>query len=879
MERTTHAQRRRAGMAAVVVAVVLAAAVRPAAAQFDTVVHPGQLEWKVAGSFRQGQGLPQDRVMTLHQARDGYLWVGTRGGAARFDGLVFTTWGAKDPSALPYGEVYEFAETADGTLWIAVNGGGLGRYRRGAFSMLTTADGLVDDLVRALAVDGSGALWIGTDRGLSRYAGGAFTSFGTRDGLADPAIRRLAADPAGHGVLVGTRAGLQRLENGRFTSIPLAAAGRTVQVDAIVYDRARRLWVGTSNGLFLASADGAIEFGLDAGLTSRAIQGLIEDTDGQLWVATNNGLGHSIGPAGAGARFISVLTGVDVTAVRQDGEGSVWVGFRGYGLVRLQRSLFRFWDRGGGLPSNTVTTVFQGSDGTVWAGSGTSLAAIQGGRVATFGADSGLPDRPVSSLAEDGAGRLWVGTEAGLFRSARGIAAAGGIGFAQFQPIGVNSGLRTHIRVMCRDADGSMVVGTSASGVVRVAPGGEESVPSGASTGEVRALVCDGGDGLWIGTRGGGLTQLKNGRVTTYTTADGLTDNNVQAVYRDRDGVLWVATRRGLCRLSGGRLTSITTLNGLPDNSVYDITEDATGRLWMASGRGVFAIRRTDLNAFAEGRIQNVPSEVFGLEHGLPSTLCALSHHPVATTGRDGHVWFATLGGVVESDPSTPRPAIPAPLVQIQSVTINDEVRTAFAAVEAPQGRGTLVFRYTAPSFVGANDVEFRYRLEGSDPGWAASGTSREARYTNIPPGRYRFVVTARARGHAWHDSGAGLDVTLRPHFYQSGVFVALSGLCVAGFIVGAAYGVYRIRVGRLKARERELALRIDQALAHIKVLHGLLPICAWCKKIRDDQGYWTQMEAYIKEHSEAAFSHGMCPDCLRQHYPDDARAMEDDSR
>jgi ligand-binding sensor domain-containing protein len=874
MTRSTHAWRL-AGLSALMAVMALASAPRPEAARIDTVVHPGQLEWKVAGSWRKGQGLPQDRVHTLHQSRDGYLWVGTRGGVARFDGLTFTTWNARDGSALPAGEVYAFAETADGTLWIAVNGGGLGRYRRGAFSTLTKADGLVDDLARALVVDDRGALWIGTERGLSRYVGGAFTSFGTRDGLADAAVRCLAADPAGHGILVGTGGGLQRLDNGRFTRVLLPSGRSTVQVDALVHDRAGRLWIGTSNGLFLASGDGVVEFGPREGLASSAIQGLMEDADGRLWVATSNGLGHSIGLPGAGMGFTTVLTGVDVTTVHQDSEGSVWAGFRGYGLVRLQRSLFRFWDRDGGLPSNTVTTVFQGSDGTVWAGSGASLAAIRRGGVVLFGVESGLPERAVSSLSEDGTGRLWVGTEAGLYRSERSIPAGGDIRSTRFSPVGRHHGLRTHVRVLCREDDGGMVVGTSAEGVVRVARDGKESVPDGASAGEVRALVCDGGDGLWVGTRGGGLARIQGSRVTRYSTAEGLPDDNVQSAFRDRDGVLWVATRKGLCRMKDGRLTSITTLQGLPDNHVYGMTEDGSARLWMASGSGVFAIRRADLNAVADGRLPTVPSEVFGLEHGLPSTLCALSHHPVAITTRDGHIWFATLGGVVEADPSTPRPVAPSPPVQLESVTINDEKLAAFAALDVPQGRGTLVFRYTAPSFIAAGDVEFRYRLEGSDPGWVLAGTSRDARYTNIPPGRYRFVVTARSRGSAWRDSSAGIDVTLRPHFYQSTFFRVFSGVAILSLVFGAAYTVHRARLRQIQARERELARRVDKALTDIKVLQGLLPICAWCKKIRDDHGYWTQMEAYIKEHSQAVFSHGMCPDCLRQHYPDDARAME----
>ncbi len=871
---TTAGALRRAMLAVM----MLAAVPQTTTAQISTVRHPGELEWTVAGAWRQGQGLPHDRVISLHQARDGYLWVGTRGGAARFDGLTFTVWTGREPSAPPEGEIYSFAEAADGALWIAVNGGGLGRYHLGAFRTLTAADGLVDDLVRVLAVDGHGTLWVGTDRGLSRYAGGVFTNFTTRDGLADAGVRSLAIDAAG-AVLVGSRAGLQRFDGSRFSAVPLLPGGEPVQVDALTHDRAGRLWAGTSHGLLLVSPGGAVAFGPAHGLSSRAVQTVREDADGRLWVGTSNGLDHSIGEPGAHMRFTSVLSGVDVTTVGQDNEGGIWVGFRGYGLVRLQRALFRVWDPAAGLPSKTATAVFEMSDGTIWAASGTALVAMSDRRMVSFAAASGLPDRAISSLAEDRSGRLWVGTEAGLYRSA-GPASPWASRFpTRFEPIGRHAGLRTHVRVMCPEADGAMVVGTNANGVVRVHPNGVETVPPGASTGDVRALVCGGADGLWIGTRGSGLLHLRDDGVTRYTTREGLADDNVQALLRDPDGVLWIATRRGLSRLAHGRLASIRALDGLHENYIYGITADATGRLWMASGRGVFAVRRDDLHAVADGRVPRVSAEVFGLEHGLPSTQCALSHHPVAMTSRDGRVWFATLGGVVEADPSTVRAVVLTLPVRIEGVTVNDRTYTTVAPLDAPQGRGTLVFRYTAPSFTGAGEIEFRYRLEGSDPGWVAAGKSREARYTNIRPGRYRFVVSARPRDGDWSATGAAVDVTLRPHVYQTVWFLTLAVVVALGLVSGSAYAAHRGRIRRLQARERELAARVDRALADLKVLHGLLPICAWCKKIRDDQGYWTQMEAYIKDHSEAVFSHGMCPDCLREHYADAAADQDERPR
>jgi ligand-binding sensor domain-containing protein len=854
------------GAAALILALLTAA---PSSAQYKVVPHPGELTWSVSGSWRQRQGLPQDRVIGLYQARDGRIWVGTRAGAARFDGATFESWNDPEQRTIPDGEVYAFAETADGSVWIAVNGGGLVRYLDGAFSSLTTADGLVDNLGRSLAVDRDGALWVGTDRGLSRYANRAFTNYTVKDGLADPAVRCLAVDPGGHGVLVGTRLGLQRLESGRFTSVRVLPGGRPVSVNAVIFDRSGRLWVGTSNGLVLAGAEGPVVAGAEHGLSSQYVRSVLEDADGYLWVATTRGVDRSTTPVGPALRFAGVLADVDASVVRQDAEGGVWVGFLGFGLVRLQRSFFRVWDSAAGLPSSTSSSVFESSDGTIWAGSGTAVGAIRDRRAETFDIRSGLPDRAVSSFAEDRSGRLLVGTESGLYRSVDAVRRRIAGRPFRFQAVGKSPALRTHIRAMCVDDDGSVVAGTTANGVVRLAGRDAESVPPGGASGEVRALLCGGGDGLWIGTRGTGLLHAQGSGVTTYTTRNGLSDDNVQSLHRDPDGVLWVSTRRGLNRLSRGRLTALLPGHGLPEGFFYDIGEDAYGRFWLPSGRGVFVIRRQDLNAVADGALASPPFELLGLEHGLPSTLCALSHHPIVTIARNGRAWVATLGGAVEADPVSLHTAVAPPPVRIETVEVNGRARQASAPVEAMAGRGTLVFAFTAPSFVSPLEIRFRYRLDGSDPGWVEGGTSRSARYTNIAPGRYRFWVTARSPGSGWNESPAFVDVVLTPHYYQTAWFIALVAVICAGLVAGLGYGVHRGRVARFEARERDLKLHVERAVADIKILQGLLPICAWCKKIRDDKGYWTQMEAYIKDHSEAVFSHGMCPDCLAKHRPE----------
>lgn len=861
-----------AGLRALVGTLVLAAALVPtAAAQPRTVVVPGQLPWVVGGWWRQAEGLPQDRVYALHQARDGYMWVGTRGGVARFDGVRFAVWEAQADLALPDGEVLAVAEAPEGSLWLGVQGGGLTRHKDGRFSTLTSDDGLVDNSVRSLSISPDGSVWAGTERGLSRYHDGQFTSYRSAEGLRNQSVRAVLADRDGS-VWVGTSRGLQRLVAGRFEDVALPTGSRPTVVDAIVRDRAGRLWVGTSLGLFRFDGTPVTSFGPADGMSSQVVRAVMEDSAGRIWAATDRGL-DCAEPSGTEKRaFFAVVTGADVTALFEDSEQGVWVGYRGHGLARLRRSRFRLYDTSIGLPDGTTTTVFPSRDRTVWVGAGNGLSAIRKSRVDSFGAGQGLPDTPVSSLSEDASGHLWVGTEGGLYRSVNPVRCGGpGRCRAQFVPVLNHPALRSHVRVLRPDGDTTMLAGTNASGVIAV-PVPPASFPAFVlAPGDIRALVRESPDRLWVGRRDGGLLLRTPTGTTALTTREGLVHDRVHALFLDGDGTLWIGTRGGLSWKRDGRVVSVTKANGLWENHIYGITEDRHGRLWLSSGRGIFTLSKGELHDFAAGRRSRVVSEAYGLEHGLASTLGALGHDPVAMTDAGGHVWVATLGGVVETDPAAQRATPVAPPVHIESVDVDQALFAGGGPVRTIYGRGRLAFAFSAPAFRAPERIVFRYRLEGFDPTWIEGGTSREARFTNIPPGQYRFVVEARSNDGAWSGRASSADVYLVPRFYQRSWFSILIVVAIAGAGAGLGVGVHRGRVRRLRERQLELSTRVDEALAHIKMLRGLLPICAWCRRVRDDAGYWTQMETYVREHSQAEFSHGLCPDCLTEHFPEEA--------
>jgi hypothetical protein len=205
------------------------------------------------------------------------------------------------------------------------------------------------------------------------------------------------------------------------------------------------------------------------------------------------------------------------------------------------------------------------------------------------------------------------------------------------------------------------------------------------------------------------------------------------------------------------------------------------------------------------------------------------------------------------------------PPVLLEKVVSDDRSWTPQSALRLPAGTRRVEFHYTALSFSDPSKMRFAYRLEGFDDDWVSAGTERVAHYTRLPPGNYRFQVLASNDSGLWNRAGASVALRLAPRYYQTSLFLMACVLVVAA----GAFGLHRWRVARMRAHERELERRVTEAVARVKRLHGLLPICSSCKKVRDDKGYWSALDQYVRERSEAEFSHGICPDCLARLYPD----------
>jgi len=782
----------------------------------------------IARDWQAEDGLPHNYVLAVAQTQDGYLWVGTRAGLVRFDGLQFTPIEAADLKGMG---VAALCEGADGSLWVGLETNGLARLKGRSVWRYFLTNAPANNFTRALCASRDGTIWIGTRGGLTRFGNGVFRNFSVADGLASPLVETVCEDAAGH-LWVGTAAGLHRLSNGVVTATFTTREGLPADlVASLCADRAGNLWIGTSAGL-VRWRHGTFQtvYTETNGLMDRFVRTLYEDRDGRLWIGTYGGLyraehGASVdGGPGPEARCVAQWTAQGdafdrVMSLVEDHEGSLWVGSRD-GLTRLRPQRISRFGKQQGLSQNSVTAVCLDGAGTLWVASWRgALDRLREGAVTTYSAAQGLGTDMLLSLAPGRDGSLWIGTDHayGLYRFRDGV----------FTHYDARHGLtNVAIFALCEDRAGNLWIGTART-LTRFAAGEftNFTAADGLAGEPVRVILEDHAGDLWIGT-GQGLSRRAHGRFVNYTTRDGLSDNSITALYEDAAGNLWIGTAGGgLNRFRHGRFTAYTTRQGLFSEDVLEILEDHAGRLWLSCRNGVYCVERQSLDDLDAGKISALTCIAFGKDEGLSGVQCTSAAKPAGCRDRAGRLWFTTSKGLVAVAPEFKQNAT-APNVLLEQVRADkrtvwpaawqNAAETGAAEVDAPTpgwirvppGRGELEFHYTALSFQSPEKNRFRYRLEGVDDAWVEAGGRRVAYYNRVPPGQYRFAVQGCNNHGVWNETAAMAVVLVEPHFWETWWFRALAFAAGAGLVGGGA-----AHLARRAAHRRLVRLQQQHAL------------------------------------------------------------------
>jgi ligand-binding sensor domain-containing protein/signal transduction histidine kinase len=755
-------------------------------------------------TWQTDDGLPQNSVYSIAQTGDGYIWVGTGEGLARFDGVRFTVLDEKAPPELQHGWITALCSDREGSLWIGCDGYGVAHWKEGKFTRFSEADGLVSNQIRCLLQGQDGTLWVGTEGGLTRYKDGKYTSFAQRNGLAANSVKGLCEDQRGN-LRIATLRGLSSLDReGIITNFNISLGTTANALKFVCEDKQGRIWTGASEGLNCVDGERITTFGVSDGLPDRVVLAAHEDRKGQLWVATAHGLARMVQ-----GRFVpwQIREGTfadKIYTIFEDREGNVWAGGED-GLYCLDPARFRAYTTQDGLTRNNVMSVCEDASETIWIGTYEGgLNRLKGGKIAAYGTARGLKDGQVLGLYVGPDKTLWVGMDhgGGLFRIKDGSQGQ----FARSPEL-----FEAAVRVIHQDRAGALWIGTSQG--LNVFEGGKFKGYTTANglAGNTNVALCeDESGGMWIGTDGG-LSRWENGKFSRLM-AQGSPTNWVNALYLDRDQTLWVGTKGGgLYRSRAGKWTAYTSRQGLFSDEIYEIVEDDYGCFWMSCRKGIFRVSRKHLDDFDRGVTRAISCTAFGRADGLPSVQCNGVAKPAGWKGRDGRLWFPTIRGVVSVEPGIktnerpPPVAIEEVIADGRSLLSDPLAASDLMSLKVPPGRGRIEIHYTALSFQAPERNRFKYWLEGIDPGWVDAGTRRLASYENIAPGNYRFRVTACNNDGIWNERGATLALGFAPHYWQTWWFKVLLG--VAAALVLAL--LYQLRVARLRAIER---LRIEIA-------------------------------------------------------------------
>ncbi len=780
------------------------------------------------------RGLPQATVVALHEDEQGVVWIATMGGLAKVErGIVERLRPSPDA---PMNEPFNaFASRRLGGFHVA---GTSGLFTWTGFGWRRSD---TPGPMMALAEDGRGRLYGITTAGVAYSRPTEHEPWTPMPEVEPFAFEALTLGPQ-RTVLAGGLRGVFSFDEGR-VGAAMCGGAPAARIRILRADGNGTVWAGADDGRVHACAPAGSQWESIAlpGWTGGRIRAMSIDTRQRVWVG---GDGGNVALGRAGAPFTRWSTGngvkgASVTAVLGDRTGSVWLGFNGAGLQHWMGDAWSHrthWMQSGDTDSMFVFSLTpRPSGGFLAAVFSRGVLAWDGQRMRAYGRADGITE-DIRFAVEPEPGVIWAGGRQAIFESADGRS----FRRVHTMPLGFVNGF-------FRSPGGEWWAATSNFGVLRREGGRwvpHEAVNARLGDQHVRHIVWRASGDVWVATARG-VTALRGDTFESLaiTLPAGLTA--AYALIELSATEMWVAGAGGIAAGDGSSWRLMTEADGLAGATVYSLARAADGAVWAGGSEGIAM-----LPPGGAWRRFNVSNGLLSEEtnsHGL----LPLSN---------GDVLVGTMTGIAHFHTgSTPAP--PAPLQLFW--------RGALAAAETrqltvPAADRRVLLEWMAP-WPRPVSVEYRTRLIGLRENWSDPDPSPELRLEGLSAGRFTVEVQARLPGTETWTPPLSAAVVVQPLWWETRLAVAAALLVLAALVIA----LVRWRTRRLERRAKALEEAVEEAMANMKVLRGLLPICAHCKKIRDEGGHWSRLEEYIGRHSEADFSHGLCPDCQQTHYPE----------
>jgi signal transduction histidine kinase/ligand-binding sensor domain-containing protein len=782
-----------------------------------SAIGAGNPAW-FARDWQSEDGLPNNTIFALAQTPDGYLWLGTRTGLVRFDGIRFEEFSPTNFVAPPNRGIITMLKGRAGDLWLAMDRGALVRLNGRRTQAFT--DGLPSSIPGSLAEDAEGTLWVSYHGGsVYRLSNGQAVACAEADGLPQGADTcALASDNVGK-VWFAKSGQVGVIQHRRFRTLH-----QYERVTArLATAREGGVWLCAGVRLFRIDKDEQFrEVGSFQPRRANTVPNVVlEDREGAVWIGTSySGLFRY-----DGSDFGSVeTTHEEIQSLAADREGNVWVGTFGGGLNRVRRRAVVLEGPDNGLPFPSLMSICEAADGTLF-------AATQNGVVVRRVSErwSALPAEPNRSVdatcaTVDTLGRLWIGNaQRGLYCWSSG----------RFIDWGDERELNSQtLHTLLASRTGDLWVGQeNPPRVLRVRTGQVRVFEVPPDSRIIRAMAEDTAGHIWAGTSKGNLFRIHADELSDATPRAGRELASIRCLYATPDGALWIGYAGwGVGRLKEGRYGEVRSEHGLYDEQVSAIVADHRGWLWFSSDKGLFKVRQRELEAVAEGRSTRVRSLHYGRGEGLPSLEGNFGDSPNALCGADGRLWFPMRTALAVVDPAKLGESRRAPTTLLERVLLDENTVASYGGVvpvwtgsvldskasgphlRLPPGHRRIEFEFTALSFAEPENIQFRYRLEGIDDDWN-DATTRSASYSRLPASDYVFRVVACDTDGNWDNSGATLAFTVVPFFWQTWLFrAAVLTVFTLSIVALVRYVSFRRLQRQVRVLEQQAALHKERA-------------------------------------------------------------------
>ncbi|MFQ6370581.1 diguanylate cyclase [Shewanella sp. YIC-542] len=744
------------------------------------------------------QGLPHNTINSINQTPEGYLWLTSWEGVARFNGYKFKMFGRDNTTGLPDVGTRSSYLDRHGRLIIGGARGGLTSIKDGIWHPL--APGGV--LINAIWVDDTDTMWFGTEGGgmFCQRPDGSRQTWGTAQGLPSNTIYGFAK-AADNGMWIGTAKGLVLWQHGRFQRV--SALHETPVFDLL----------NTPDGLIIAGENG-------------------------VWQQQANTI-TALHPQ---------LHNVAVSQLMRDHQGSLWMGTVQKGVFRLShRYGLEHLDVNHGMPSNRVLDIFEDKERSVWIGTNGGLFRLRDAPFSTITTEQGLAGNYVRALLAADNGDIWVGTSRGLSRYSPTV------GKVTEQVLGGES-----ILSLAPMDKNRLLIGTYTSGVFLYENGQTRLLvdrDSGLISNEVRALLQAPDGSVWIGTAQG-LAHWQHGKIRNLTTLNGLPGNFVVALHYGKQqlwvgtgtgiasyrqgkftpiplqsfdeaeyvfgfyaqpdkGLLWAATDRGLLRhrLDNGQTALIGRRNGLPFDKYFQLQIDGFGNIWMTSNRGVLRFSEADANAVADGQISQLPTVLYGESDGMLSAQANGGSNPTMIQQRNGTVWMATAMGVASVKPQRLQQFNEyIPQVVVERILLDDQAVPLSGHLTLGPQVQRLQIQYAGLSFIMPTRLQYRTMLEGFEQEWRDKSGQNQVEFTNLAPGQYRLNIESANPGGRW-SKAAYLVIEKQPYWWQTLWAKYMAVVVMLLLVIGFTYW----RTASLRRSEQLLLRQVAHKTAKLQ--------------------------------------------------------------